>query len=342
MAGRCLPQRHAWPAFDAALRALHHPETPAALGPEAPARRRLAYDELLANQLALALVRANMKRAAGRTLPRHGCNRARRSSRPCPTASPMRSADAVDDILRDMAAPERMLRLLQGDVGSGKTVVALLALATAVESGAQGALMVPTEILARQHLATLSKLCGRGRHPHRPADRAREGHSRAMMILARVGVGRDRHSHRHPCAVPGTTSSSRIWASWSSTSSTASACISGLRCRPRPEALADLLVMTATPIPRTLALTVYGDMDVSKLTEKPAGRQPIDTRVMPLARMDEVVEGLARDHGAGQSRLLGLPPGRGKRDGRPRRRRRSLQCPRRTLSRARWDWFMAG
>ena len=87
----------------------------------------------------------------------------------------MRSAHAVDDILRDMAAPERMLRLLQGDVGSGKTVVALLALATAVESGAQGALMVPTEILARQHLATLSKLCGQLRPPHRAAHRAREG-----------------------------------------------------------------------------------------------------------------------------------------------------------------------
>ena len=254
----------------------------------------------------------------------------------------MRSADAVDDILRDMAAPERMLRLLQGDVGAGKTVVALLALATAVESGAQGALMAPTEILARQHLATLSKLCGRSRHSASPCSPGARRAPPRDDVLARVGGWRDRHSHRHACAVPGTTSSSRIWASSSSTSSTASACISGWRCRPRPEACADLLVMTATPIPRTLALTVYGDMDVSKLTEKPAGRQPIDTRVMPLARMDEVDRGPRADHGPGQSRLLGLPARRGKRDGRPRGRGRSLQCPRRTLSRAAWDWFTAG
>ncbi len=164
-------QRHGWPDFAVALRTLHHPETPAALSPDAAARMRLAYDELLANQLALSLVRSRMKKAKGRSLAGDGERRAK-----IVAALPYRLTDsqaaAIEEILRDMAAPERMLRLLQGDVGSGKTVVALVALTAAIESGAQGAFMVPTEILARQHFANLQALLHGGgdqaRHSHRP------------------------------------------------------------------------------------------------------------------------------------------------------------------------------
>ncbi|HUR44004.1 MAG TPA: ATP-dependent DNA helicase RecG, partial [Aestuariivirga sp.] len=284
-------QRHSWPGFEQALRALHHPETPVAIGPESLARRRLAYDELLANQLALSLVRAHMKRAAGRSLRGTGNARAKIvAALPYKLTAAQRAA--IEEILRDMAAPERMLRLLQGDVGSGKTVVALLALATAVESGAQGAFMVPTEILARQHLATLQQFCdgagitltlltGREKGKAREAVLTKLASGEIGILIGthalfQEGVGfKDLGlvviDEQHRFGVH-----------------------QRLALQAKAGTSTDLLVMTATPIPRTLALTVYGDMDVSKLTEKPAGRLPIDTRVLPMARMDEVVEGLAR------------------------------------------------
>jgi ATP-dependent DNA helicase RecG len=287
--------RNGWPSFGAALTALHHPETPAAIGAEAPARRRLAYDELLANQLALSLVRANMKRAQGRQLPGTGDLRARLINA-LPYSLTTAQTEALADILRDMASGERMLRLLQGDVGSGKTVVALLALATAVESGAQGALMVPTEILARQHHMTLTKLCeaagisvvlltGREKGKTREEIVARIASGEAQIVVGthalfqedvafkRLGLAVIDEQHRF-----GVHQRLALQAKGGAT---------------------DLLVMTATPIPRTLALTVYGDMDVSKLTEKPAGRLPVDTRVIPMARMEEVIEGLSRSMAQG-------------------------------------------
>jgi ATP-dependent DNA helicase RecG len=288
--------RHAWPAFAAALRSLHHPERLTDLDPASPARSRLAYDELLANQLALSLVRRHMKRAAGRSLRGTGDLRARIIST-LPYSLTRAQEGAMADILRDMAAPERMLRLLQGDVGSGKTVVALLALATAVESGAQGALMVPTEILARQHFATLSKLAeGSGLRigllTGREKGKAREDVLTALAAgdidillgthaLFQEGVGfRDLGlvviDEQHRFGVH-----------------------QRLALQAKAGSATDLLVMTATPIPRTLALTVYGDMDVSRLLEKPAGRQPIDTRVLPVSRLDEVVEGLKRSFARG-------------------------------------------
>src|SRR4029079_5575729 len=151
-----LRQRH-WPAFPAALRSVHQPSDIPDTIPTSPARDRLAYDELLANQLALLLVRHHMKRSKGRSISGSGHLR-HKIIEGLPFKLTASQKAAVETILKDMAAPERMLRLLQGDVGSGKTVVALLALATAVESGAQGTFMVPTEILARQHFATFSRL----------------------------------------------------------------------------------------------------------------------------------------------------------------------------------------
>ena len=287
-------QRQNWPEFAIALRAMHHPETVAALGPDSVARKRLAYDELLANQLALSLVRAHMKRAAGRKLSGSGEMR-RKIIAALPYSLTGSQQTATAEILRDMAAPERMLRLLQGDVGSGKTVVALLALATAVESGAQGAFMVPTEILARQHMATLAPYCaaagidvalltGREKGKAREDARARLSsgaidiligtHALFQEGIAFKDLGLVVIDEQHRFGVH-----------------------QRLALQGKAEAPADLLVMTATPIPRTLALTVYGDMDVSKLTEKPAGRLPIDTRVLPMTRMDEVIEGLARSMG---------------------------------------------
>ncbi len=284
-------QRHAWPDFSVALRTMHHPETVAALGPDSVARKRLAYDELLANQLALSLVRANMKRAAGRAMAGTGEARAKIAAA-LPYALTGAQQTAIGEILADMARPERMLRLLQGDVGSGKTVVALLALAEAVESGAQGAFMVPTEILARQHMATLAPLC------------AAAGIDVALLTGREKGKGRDdvlqRLARGEIDILVGTHALFQDDVTFRDLGLVVIdeqhrfGVHQRLALQRKSDVPADLLVMTATPIPRTLALTVYGDMDVSKLMEKPDGRLPIDTRVLPMARIDELTDGLAR------------------------------------------------
>ncbi len=289
-------QRHCWPSFELALREVHQPQTPASVGPESPARRRLAYDELLANQLALTLVRANMKRAAGRKLPGTGDLR-EKIIKALPYNLTAAQAEATREILRDMAADERMLRLLQGDVGSGKTVVGLLALATAIESGAQGALMVPTEILARQHFANLSKLCEAAGIRVELLTGREKGRTREE-ILARIESG-------EAGIVVGTHALFQEGVSFKDLGLVVIdeqhrfGVHQRLALQAKAGGATDLLVMTATPIPRTLALTVYGDMDVSKLTEKPAGRQPIDTRVIPMSRLNDVVEGLGRSMAQG-------------------------------------------
>ncbi|MDE2384245.1 MAG: ATP-dependent DNA helicase RecG [Alphaproteobacteria bacterium] len=284
-------QRQGWPGFAAALSALHQPSQVIPLGEPQPARKRLAYDELLANQLALTLVRAQMKRAAGRVLSGTGALRHKLIGA-LPYSLTSAQAGALAEIVADMAMPTRMIRLLQGDVGSGKTVVALLALATAVEAGAQGAFMVPTEILARQHFATLGKLCAgsglrlallTGREKGKARDEVLEAlaagevdvlvgtHALFQGDVAFHDLGLVVIDEQHRFGVH-----------------------QRLALQAKGKEAVDLLVMTATPIPRTLALTVYGDMDVSKLTEKPAGRLPIDTRVMPMERLEDVVHGLHR------------------------------------------------
>ncbi|MGI9464831.1 MAG: ATP-dependent DNA helicase RecG, partial [Aestuariivirgaceae bacterium] len=283
--------KHTWPGFAEALQRLHMPQAVSDLAPESPARKRLAYDELLANQLALALVRRQMKRASGRCLSGDGALIARLEAQ-LPFSLTASQRMAIAEILADMALPERMLRLLQGDVGSGKTAVALLALARAVEVGAQGALMVPTDILARQHGETIQQLT-QGTGLHVDVLTGREKGKAREKILHRLERGEtDILIGTHALFQHGVAFSDlglviideqhRFGVH------------QRLALQAKAGGATDLLVMTATPIPRTLSLTLYGDMEVSRLTEKPAGRQPVDTRVLPMDKLAQVVDGLAR------------------------------------------------
>jgi ATP-dependent DNA helicase RecG len=292
-------EREGFPAFDAALRTLHQPEEAAELSEEAlaksPARRRLAYDELLASQLALALVRSRMRRLPGRANAGDG-RLVAKLREALPYALTGAQARAVEDIRHDLVADTRMLRLLQGDVGSGKTAVALLAMASAIEAGRQAALMAPTEILARQHFERLEPLARRaglrlalltGRD--KGAERRRvllglaEGAIKIVVgthalfqedvVFRDLGLAVVDEQHRFGVH-------------------------QRLALGAKGEAV-DVLVMTATPIPRTLALTYFGDMDVSVLDEKPPGRKPIDTRLVSTERLDEVIGAIGRAVAAG-------------------------------------------
>ena len=279
-----------WPGFGAALSALHHPADPAAVAPETPAWSRLAYDELLAGQLALALVRANQKRLAGR--PSSGDGKlAQKIISALPYSLTPSQARAVEEINADLAKPERMLRLLQGDVGSGKTVVALLAAATVIEAGRQAALMAPTEILARQHHKTMAPLAeaaglrlailtGRERGKERAEILARLAAGELDLLVGTHALFQDEVEFRD-LALAIVDEQHRFGVH------------QRLALARKGEAV-DVLVLTATPIPRTLVLTYFGDMDVSQLREKPAGRQPIDTRAVPLSRINDVVEAVGR------------------------------------------------
>ena len=283
-------ERMRWGSFADCLQAIHHPQAPQDVALDGAPRQRLAYDELLANQLALALVRAQMKRKAGRALV--GSGRLRQaiiSALPYSLTNGQISAE--QEIFADMAADQRMIRLLQGDVGSGKTIVALLALANAVEAGVQGALMAPTEILARQHFENLSRVVAHtdlrlGLLTGREKGRQRE------VVLEKLSSGQiDILIGTHALFQEGVEFRDLGLAVIDEQHRF------GVHQRLTLQGKGgdvDLLVMTATPIPRTLALTAYGDMDVSRLTEKPAGRQKIDTRVMPQERMHEIVAGLHR------------------------------------------------
>jgi ATP-dependent DNA helicase RecG len=282
--------RERFPAFAQALRSLHRPTAPTDIAPENLAWTRLAYDELFAGQMALALVRAHMRRQAGRGSSSEGRLRAR-ITKALPYALTHSQQKAVDDIITDLARPQRMLRLLQGDVGSGKTVVALTAAAAVIEAGRQAAIMAPTEILARQHLATIAPL----------ADAAglrvailtgRERGTARKEILDRLVLGDidlligthalfQEDVAFHDLALAVVDEQHRFGVH------------QRLALTQKGEAV-DVLVLTATPIPRTLVLTFFGDMDISELREKPSGRQPIDTRTIPLSRLGEVEDAVGR------------------------------------------------
>ena len=278
------------PTFGEALAAVHRPETPRAISPDAPARVRLVFDEIFAHQVALALMRKRLRVRAGRS---NAAGRAKAGAIEAALPFALTSAQqaALAEIRADLAAPARMLRLLQGDVGSGKTLVALLAMADVVEGGRQAVMMAPTEILARQHFAGLAArslaagirlalITGRDT----PAERRRtlEGlasgaidiavgtHALIQDSVAFRDLGLAVVDEQHRFGVQ-----------------------QRLALSAKGEAV-DILVMTATPIPRTLVLSYFGDMDVSSLREKPPGRQPIDTRALPVERLGDVVARLRR------------------------------------------------
>ena len=288
--------KQGWPTFSDALHIAHHPVASEIAPLQSALRQRLAFDELLANQLALVLVRSQMKRETGRSVDSPGQLRTAIIAA-LPYSLTNAQQTSLAEILADMRSPERMMRLLQGDVGSGKTVVALLALATCVESGAQGALMAPTEILARQHFSVLSKLVA-----HTPLRLVlltgrEKGKVREDVLKALIAGDVDILIGTHALFQEGVEFNDLALVVIDEQHRFG--VHQRLALQSKAKGVADLLVMTATPIPRTLALTVYGDMDVSKLTEKPAGRLPIDTRVMPASRMDEVISGLARNIAGG-------------------------------------------
>jgi ATP-dependent DNA helicase RecG len=285
-----LCEARGWPAWDRALHQVHRPAAEADLSPSTPARQRLAFDEILASQLAVGLARARRRRQHGRTTRGTG-ELAGPVEQGLGFALTAAQRGALAEIVADMAQPQRMMRLLQGDVGSGKTVVALLAMLAAVENGAQAALLAPTEILARQHHQVLERhatavpieiglLTGHEKGRAREALLSRLVDGRLPIVvgthaLLQPGVGfRDLAlaviDEQHRFGVE-----QRV----------------ALTAKGRH---ADTLLMSATPIPRSLMLTVYGDLDVSRLAEKPPGRLPVDTRTVALERLDEIAAAVGR------------------------------------------------
>jgi ATP-dependent DNA helicase RecG len=283
---RELIRREGWPSFREALSKVHRPQEDGDLSPDSPARRRLAHDELLSGQMALALLRMRMRKSKGISRVANG-RLAREATDRLPyslTNAQIRSLGEIND---DLAKQERMLRLLQGDVGSGKTIVALLACLNVIETGAQAAFMAPTEILARQHFANIEPLCSRiGINIALLTGKNKTAERRE--ILARLEVG-DIHlivgTHAlfqgsvgfHDLGLAVIDEQHRFGVHQ--------------RLTLGDKGMAtDILVMTATPIPRTLVLTAYGDMDVSKLDEKPPGRQPIQTNAISSERIEQLLE----------------------------------------------------
>ena len=289
-----LAQRQ-WPGWREALQRAHRPESGPDLLPDSAARSRLAYDELLATQLALLLVRQRQRRVQGRARAGDGRLRAKIVGA-LPYSLTGSQNTALAEITRDMAAPARMARMLQGDVGSGKTVVALLAMAAAVEAGGQAALMAPTEILAQQHCETLRSLGA-------PAG------LRVELLTGRLkGAGRKTLTAEIEAGNVDIVVGTHALFSEDVNFRDLGLIVIDEQHRfgvQQRMALAgkgsgvDMLTTTATPIPRTLMLAAYGDIDTSKLTEKPAGRQPVDTRAMPLDRLEPVAAGIRRTIDAG-------------------------------------------
>lgn len=278
-------KKNSWPDWHEALREMHFKNaSEESLDPQAPARTRLAYDEFLANQLALALVRRHVQKLNGRAWKNDGHLRQKiLDTLPFTlTSAQVRTLTEIDD---DMHAPLRMVRLLQGDVGSGKTIIAALAMMNVIECGAQAAIMAPTEILARQHAHSFLPwltaagihyvvLTGRDKGKQREAILNQIESGSAQVIIGTHALFQDDivfHDlglavidEQHKFGVH-----QRLLLSHKNKGT-------------------DVLVMTATPIPRTLTLTAYGDMEVSRLDEKPPGRKPIETLLIPQEKAEDM------------------------------------------------------
>lgn len=277
--------KNGFPGFAEAVSRLHDPRDEADISANAPARRRLAYDELLAGQLSLALVRQRVRRLRGKPVRGDGSIRSKLQAA-LPFSLTGSQEKAIADIVSDMESPERMLRLLQGDVGSGKTAVALFAMAACAEAGGQAVLMAPTEILAQQHFATIDVLAkqvglsvqlltGRTKGKEREAALSRIESGEAKLIVGTHALFQENVNY-HDLLLAVVDEQHRF----------------GVHQRLRLTAKGSaphMLVMTATPIPRTLVLAAFGDMDVSRLTEKPAGRQPIRTVTIEHERIGDIV-----------------------------------------------------
>ncbi len=277
-------------SFSQALRRLHQPQAPDDILPQGPFWSRLAYDELLAGQLALGLVRAQLRRPAGARHAGDGHVREKIITA-LPFALTPSQIHAEADIRADLAKPLRMLRLLQGDVGSGKTVVALLAAACVIETGAQAALMAPTEILARQHLQTIAPLADKTGLRVALLTGREKGRARAELLMRLERGEIDLLIGTHALIQDDVVFKALALAIVDEQHRF------GVRERlalTRKGEAVDVLVMTATPIPRTLVLTQFGDMDVSELRDKPVGRLPIVTRLIPMSRLSEVVGAVGR------------------------------------------------
>jgi ATP-dependent DNA helicase RecG len=283
-------RRCKFPSLAEALQRVHIPLEITDVLPEGPFWSRLAFDELLAGQLALALVRAQLRRPAGDRNAGDGHIR-RKIIDALPYALTQSQQQATAAIADDLTKPLRMLRLLQGDVGSGKTVVALLAAAAAAEVGKQTALMAPTEILARQHIKTITPLAERAGLRVAILTGREKGRER-KDILARLAAGEIDFIVGTHALIQDDVEFKAL----------ALAVVDeqhrfGVRERltlTNKGSAVDVLVLSATPIPRTLVLTYFGDMDISELREKPAGRQPIETRTMSASRLQDVIDGIGR------------------------------------------------
>jgi ATP-dependent DNA helicase RecG len=289
-------RRCKFPPIAEALHRVHMPVELTDILPDGPFWSRLAFDELLAGQLALALVRAQLRRPAG---DRHAGDGHLRNKiiDALPYALTASQRQAAAAITEDLRQPVRMLRLLEGDVGSGKTVVALLAAAAVTEAGKQAALMAPTEILARQHIKTIAPLAERAGLRVAILTGREKGKER-RDILTRLAAGEiDFLVGTHALIQDDVVFKALALAVVDEQHRF------GVRERLALTAKGgsvDVLVLSATPIPRTLVLTYFGDMDVSELREKPAGRQPIDTRAVPDSRLGEVMDAVGRALAAGK------------------------------------------
>lgn len=277
-------------SFQNALEKVHHPQLIEDLNPLSKARERLAYDELLSNQLTLAIARLKHKKKSGRIVEGNGLLRQKLIQ-----SLPFELTDAqkrvIGEIENDQKSSYQGLRLVQGDVGSGKTIVAFLSMLNAVEAGFQAAIMAPLGILAKQHFETMLEwaettgvrvalLTGKikGKKRTEILEKLQKGE---IDILVGTHALFTEDVTFKDLALVVVDEQHRF----------------GVKQRlelSKKGNLPDIVVMTATPIPRTLVLTEYGDMSYSKIDELPKGRKPVNTRVMSLKKIPEVVEGLKR------------------------------------------------